>query len=313
MDVTTDEPIPVDAAPEETGPVPRPATAPLLAVAWIATLLVSRLPEIVLRDVLRVEVPWMPWAVLAIAAALWVVARALPAFAPLHGYFAVMTALAALLVIIPLIFGSTIWRSIVPDTTHPAAALLAERVFLALLVPVMIGALAILGTRPREAYLRVGNLRGPTSRRGGGDGMPWTRFGPIMIVFLVLITGWMSGPILKGSIDVGAALPFIGLGAIAALLNAFWEEIAFRAAPLSQLQKVVGPSTGVLIVAVWFGLGHYYGGIPNGPFGALASGAIALLLGRAMIETKGLAWPLALHFAVDFVIYTFLALASTAT
>jgi hypothetical protein len=31
-----------------------------------------------------------------------------------------------------------------------------------------------------------------------------------------------------------------------------------------------------------------------------------------MIETPGFAWPLALHFAGDFVIYTFLAIASVA-
>jgi membrane protease YdiL (CAAX protease family) len=97
----------------------------------------------------------------------------------------------------------------------------------------------------------------------------------------------------------------------AALLNAFWEEVAYRAAPLSQLQRAVGPSTGVLILAVWFGLGHYYGGIPSGPMGALLTGAVALLFGRAMIETRGLAWPLALHFVGDLVIYVFLALATT--
>jgi membrane protease YdiL (CAAX protease family) len=78
------------------------------------------------------------------------------------------------------------------------------------------------------------------------------------------------------------------------------------------LQRAIGPSAGVVILAIWFGLGHYYGGIPSGPMGAFAAGAVALLFGRAMIETHGLAWPLALHFAGDFVIYTFLAIASVA-
>ena len=44
--------------------------------------------------------------------------------------------------------------------------------------------------------------------------------------------------------------------------------------------------------------------------GLIATGAVAVLLGRAMIETRGLAWPIALHFSIDFVIFTFLAIAS---
>ena len=124
--------------------------------------------------------------------------------------------------------------------------------------------------------------------------------------------GWFGGPLLPDRVDLGAAIPFIGIGAVAALLNAFWEEAVFRAAPLSMLQRVVGPGTGVLILAAWFGLGHYYGGIPSGPMGLLATGAVAVLLGRAMIETRGFAWPLALHFAIDFVIFTLIALASVA-
>ena len=67
----------------------------------------------------------------------------------------------------------------------------------------------------------------------------------------------------------------------------------------------------MVILAAWFGLGHYYGGIPSGPVGALLTGAVALLFGRAMIETRGLAWPLALHFVGDLVIYVFLALAAS--
>jgi membrane protease YdiL (CAAX protease family) len=69
---------------------------------------------------------------------------------------------------------------------------------------------------------------------------------------------------------------------------------------------------GAAILAVWFGLGHYYGGIPSGPIGAVAGAAVGLLFGRAMIETRGLGWPLALHFASDVAIYAFLALASVA-
>jgi membrane protease YdiL (CAAX protease family) len=293
---------------------PRPSRV-LTASAWISTLLISRLPEIVLLEIFGISVAWMPWAVVAMTAVLWAVSRVVAALQPLSRYFVVMTVVAALVAIIPWIFASEPWQSISPPTGHPIVILLAERLLLALLAFMVIGVVVLLGTRPREAYLAVGDLRAPTTSRkpGSKELLRWSTFGPIMVVFLVFVTAWTAGPLLRGQIDVVAALPFLGLAAIAALLNAFWEEVAYRAAPLSQLGRAVTPATGVFILAVWFGLGHYYGGIPSGLYGAVLTGAVALLFGRAMIETRGLGWPLALHFVGDLVIFSFLALATTAT
>jgi hypothetical protein len=46
--------------------------------------------------------------------------------------------------------------------------------------------------------------------------------------------------------------------------------------------------------------------------GAVASGSLAVLFGRSMIETRGMAWPVGLHFAGDLVIFTVLLLAAAA-
>jgi membrane protease YdiL (CAAX protease family) len=289
------------------------SSAALVPIAWITTLLVSRLPEIILREIFSLSVPWMPWAVVVLSGLLWLAARFVGRLRPLERYLAVMTVLAVLFVIIPLIFESSVWEALVPPTGQPIVILLAERVVLALLALVMIGVVALLGTRPSDAYVRLGDLNAPTTSRkpGSTELLRWGLFGPVMVVFLAFITAWAAAPMVRGTVDLMAALPFIGLAAIAAVLNAFWEEVAYRAAPLSQLQRAIGPSAGVLILAAWFGLGHYYGGIPSGLMGALLTGAVALLFGRAMIETRGLGWPVALHFVGDLVIYVFLALAAT--
>ena len=54
--------------------------------------LISRLPEIVLRDVFGFSVPWMPWAVVALSAALLAASPFVAVLQPLNRYFAVMTA-----------------------------------------------------------------------------------------------------------------------------------------------------------------------------------------------------------------------------
>jgi membrane protease YdiL (CAAX protease family) len=294
---------------------PIPARVSLTAVAWIGTLLVSRLPEMVLREGLRIETPWMPWAILALSVGLWLAARAIETIRPLERYFLLLAVLGLVFAVQPLLFKSNLWHAIVPVTSHPMVSLIAERVVLALLALAIIALVLRLGTSREEAYLVRGDLNAPTtSGRPGsatGEKLRWGVFGPIAFVGLLLLTVFLSASTLPARIDVGAALPFIAIAAVAALLNAFWEEVAYRAAPLSQLARVVGPTAGVLILATWFGLGHFYDAIPSGAIGAFAAGAVALLFGRAMVETRGLAWPVALHVATDFVLYLFLALAAS--
>ena len=172
---------------------------------------------------------------------------------------------------------------------------------------------ALLGASRAESYVSVGDLNAPTrTRRKDGTYLRWGRFGPLAIIFLMFLMVWFGFPMVPGSVDLLAAMPAIAIGLVAALLNAWWEEAAFRAGPLSMLQRAVGPGAAVILLALFFGLGHFYGGIPDGPMGLVATGAVGLLLGRAMIETRGLAWPVGLHFSIDAVIFTFLALQSVA-
>jgi hypothetical protein len=49
------------------------------------------------------------------------------------------------------------------------------------------------------------------------------------------------------------------------------------------------------------------GSVPEGPGGVLQSGVLALLLGGAMLATRGLGWPFLIHFAVDFVVFASIA------
>jgi membrane protease YdiL (CAAX protease family) len=284
-----------------------------VAIALVVTLLISRLPEIVAREVFALQVPWMAAAIAGLTIGLWLGARFVPALRPLERFLGVMAAVNLLAAALPILLESSLWLALVPTSTAPMVALLATRVLYAALGLAVLGWAVFLGASRREVYARVGDLNAPTAtRRKDGTYLGWSRFGPIAMVLLALLMVWFGFPMLPASFDLAAAAPAIALGAIAALMNAWWEETAFRAAPLSMLQRAVGPGAGVLILALFFGLGHFYGGVPSGPMGLIATGSVAVLMGRAMIETRGLAWPIALHFSIDFVIFTFLAIASGA-
>jgi membrane protease YdiL (CAAX protease family) len=282
-----------------------------VVVALAITLLISRLPEIVAREALGLDVPWMPWAIVVLTIALWLASRFVGALEPFERFLAVMIGVTLALALLPLITELALWSSFQPAETQPIVTLLTTRLLFAIVAVVLLGWAMLLGASRDEVYARAGDLNARRRPgKNGGEAMRWRRFGPIAFVGLLLLMVWFGVPLLPGRIDLAAAAPYIGLGAIAALLNAFWEEVAFRAAPLSMLQRAIGPGSGVLLLALWFGLGHFYGGVPSGPIGLIATAAVGLLFGRAMIETRGLVWPVALHFAIDIVIFTFLAIAS---
>jgi membrane protease YdiL (CAAX protease family) len=284
-----------------------------IGLALVVTLLISRLPEIVARELFRLDVPWMAWAVAGLTTLLWLTARFLPALRPLERFLAVMVLVNVLIAGLPVLLESSVWQALVPASTPEMAALLATRILFAVLGLVVLGWAALLGASRHELYATVGDLNAPTmTRRKDGTYLLWSRLGPIAFVLLMLLMVWFGFPMLPDTIDLAAAAPAIAIGAVAALLNAWWEETAFRAGPLSMLQRAIGPGAGVLILALFFGLGHFYGGVPAGVMGLIATGLAGLLFGRAMIETRGLGWPVALHFAIDLVIFTLLAIASVA-
>jgi len=304
------EPAPHTEAPPWMDPV---VGRSQVVVALLVTLLISRFPEIVARELLSLDVPWMGWVIVGLTIGLWAAAWAVPVLRKLERFLAVMVAVNVVIAIPPALLESSLWQSLVPESTAPMVGLLATRVLYAVLGLLVLGWARLLGASRRELFARVGDLNAETrTRRKDGTYLRWRRFGSIAVLVLVALMVWFGFPILPSSFDLGASLPAIAIGAIAAFLNAFWEETAFRAGPLSVLQRAIGPGAGVVVLALFFGIGHFYGGIPSGPMGLVATGGVALLLGRAMIETRGLAWPVALHFSIDFVIFTFLAIASVA-
>ena len=105
------------------------------------------------------------------------------------------------------------------------------------------------------------------------------------------------------------ALPFLPVVLLGATLNAFYEEMTYKASYLSVLEGVVGKPQSLLLLAAYFGILHFYG-IPYGIIGVVLAAFLGWVLGKSMLETRGLFWAWFLHFLQDVWIFAFLAIGS---
>ncbi|MGY1706554.1 CPBP family intramembrane glutamic endopeptidase [Geodermatophilus sp. SYSU D00697] len=173
---------------------------------------------------------------------------------------------------------------------------------------------AVLRVTPAEAFLTPGRMAAPSglSLPGTSRTVGWAVLGPcaaVALSALVAAVTWSgTGLDPTGLAALVLLLPWV-IGCAAA--NALGEEVVYRSAPLATLVDVVGSGQAVLLTSVWSGLAHYSGSVPEGFGGVLQSGVLALLLGSAMVATKGLGWPFLLHVAVDLVVFASIALVST--
>jgi membrane protease YdiL (CAAX protease family) len=166
------------------------------------------------------------------------------------------------------------------------------------------------GITRRDLFLCRGNLAAPAQPipfLGLRRSISWSWFGPALILVfggaLSLFLYFMVRPDFSASGRILRFLPWIFL---VAALNAANEEFQFRNVLLAHLRNVFHPTEAVLLTAVLFGLGHFYGQ-PSGPLGVVMAGFAGWIWARSMIETRGFVWAFAIHTVQDIVIFSFLA------
>ena len=166
------------------------------------------------------------------------------------------------------------------------------------------------GLTRRDLYLCWGDPAAPAQPipfLGLRKPVPWTWFGPaVILVFAIVLAPFLYFslyPDFSDSSRILRAIPWIL--AIAAL-NAASEEFQFRNVLLAHLRNLFRPSEAVLLSAVFFGIGHYFGH-PSGTTGAVMAGFAGWIWARSMIETRGSFWAFVTHMAQDILILTFVA------
>lgn len=280
------------------------------ALAWIAVA-GSTLPEIIWRQSgHRVSFTF------AAIESLFLVLLAAAVFASrLRGLTRFLLALAALKfawsIVAPFLATTSFVHSLSANANWAAKLFIARTLTLS---GALLAGLTLIGSgiTRRDLFLAVGNLAAPAQPirfLGLRKPVPWTWLGPVLlVVFALALMPFFYFTVHPNFSGSGRIFHFWPWMLAVATLNAASEEFQFRNLLLAHLRNVFSPAEAVLLTAVLFGLGHYYGQ-PSGPLGVLMAGFAGWIWARSMIETNGSAWAFVTHLVQDVVIFVFLALA----
>lgn len=187
----------------------------------------------------------------------------------------------------------------------------AELVLNLVVTLAVIAALFVLKRDRRTFYLAKGDLSAPAEPipwLGVKRGTRWSTLGRDLSVCITL--GTLAFLAISGtpSADlVIRALPFLPVVLLAAALNAFNEEVTYKASFLSVLLEPVGSRQALWMVAAYFGIAHFYG-VPYGVVGVVLAWFLGWILARSVLETRGLSWAWFIHFVQDVAIFGFMAI-----
>ncbi len=167
-----------------------------------------------------------------------------------------------------------------------------------LLTAAMVAALLVMGKQRQDFFLVKGNLK------------KWMRPGIILALSIMVLTFLFFDYDLPSVATLIKALPLMPAALLFAMLAAFDEEMRFRATLLPHLDAVVGKNHSIMITAFFFGMGHYFGGVPSGIEGFFIAGALGWLYATMMLETRGIFMPWLNHFLTNVPTFIFWAVSS---
>jgi membrane protease YdiL (CAAX protease family) len=280
----------------------------LTLTAWIVMLVVSDLPDIIITYV-GGEIPaWFFWAKTAFLALFLVLALLWKGIRPLWKYAIALLVLFLALGLTNLLRLTDWFQSNFNYDGVPYFKGFAAIMTLDILVALMVIAALWLMFRDRKRFFMVrGQYDAPIEPirwLGIKAGESWKVFGWIFGCIAGLAVAIPTILAIKPSGEtLLRALPLLPAALLFAAVNAFTEESYFRSSLLSTLAPVIGKTHVLLLTLVFFGLSHWLWGSPPGVIGFLMTGFLAWIMGRAMLETKGLLVPWIIHVIPDVVVF----------
>jgi membrane protease YdiL (CAAX protease family) len=284
----------------------------LVVLFWAVMLLVSTLPNILWQETTGQSGAWLFGAKQGLLLALLAVSLRVPRLRVLRPLLVIFLVLYTLEWLAGHASGSALWQGWFggDGASFTRGMLGIQLLRMGVTLTVIVTLFALTGDR-RRFFLARGDLRAearPVRLLGMNRPIPWSRFGIMCVVIgsiaLLLFLVPVARPTPQALL---LALPFLPMILLLAAMNAFSEEMSYRAPLLATSESVIGARQALWMSAAYFGLGHYYG-VPYGIIGVLMSGFFGYLLGKGMLETRGLFWAWLIHMVADVWIFSFMAI-----
>ncbi|MBN2550259.1 MAG: CPBP family intramembrane metalloprotease [Anaerolineales bacterium] len=289
-----------------------PTQTARIATAWVVILSLS-LFRIVMQEIFKISVSeGLEYTVsLLFVLAGLALTFLWPAIRPLRPFFGLF------IVLLSAQFLAFTWIDQLPAIQrllkNPsfAVSMLTELTLKLAITLVVIVFLFILKKDRHAFFLARGDLAAPTGPvkwLGIKPGERWNITGRNFAFFISL--GTLAFLVIAARPPLDAVLmmlPLLPAVLLAAAMNAFYEEISYKASFLAVLEDVVGKPQALALMAAFFGIFHFYG-IPYGVIGVALASFLGWFLGKSMLETRGLFWAWFIHFLQDVLIFAFLAI-----
>lgn len=298
----------MDAAIEATR---QPHTRWITLAAWSLALTASLLPVVLWDQITGMSTAWLGWVRITLLAVVVAVAIAWKALRPLRDFAIVLLIINAGSFFAGKLNFTYLWIQRLLGSGSLVATLQPDETGKLAITFVMLLALLALRYSWRDLYLTAGKLDAPITPikwLGFPKPDPWWKFGlqyGFYIPLGIAVVMWLAARP-TGADFLQKVVPVIPAILLFAALNALYEEFVYRASMLAVLESAVGIMNAWWISAVFFGIGHFYG-VPYGWVGILLATFTGWLWGKAMVETRGFAWAWWMHFLMDVIIFTFMA------
>lgn len=286
----------------------------LIPAAWAIMLVVSILPNALLHELAGGSPAWLGWAKIGLLAGLAVTTLFWQALRPLRNFILLLVAIFGFEMLVGWLTGSALWQGWFGGENAPfTSSMLGIQLGRLIVSLLMIGVLLLLGYRRTDFFLARGQLDAPIEPvrwLGVSKSEPWTKFGWQFALYISL--GTLLFLVLGGRPSPAAlldALPMLPAVLLFATMNAFNEELTYRASLLAGLEHVIGQQQALWNTAIFFGIGHYFG-VPYGVVGVVMATFLGWVMGKAMLETRGFFWAWFIHFLQDVLIFSFMAIGS---
>lgn len=289
-------------------PLMRARSTLLVVAAWLLMLLVSDFPDILVNRLGGSLPDGAAWYKIAIPILFLMLCLAWKALRPLWQFGVVLAVFSLLSAATQWFNAQPFWldrfyRPGVSFQRYFAGTFIVD-IFFAL---VMLAVLWLMKRHRQNFFFAKGDLNAPIEPvrwLGIHSGESWRTFGWIFGGCAML--GVILATFIGSQFSAAAwqrALILLPFAILFSGINAFTEESYYRLSFLSTLVDGTGKNQALLISSAFFGMAHFLYGSPPGILGFLMTGFLAWLMGKSILETRGMLWAWVIHVMADIFIF----------